>query len=108
MAKKTEQTNGCNVCGRGFLDRDLAKVPLQQPACDARICKDCRARVQELEDPAGSAGKRLRLRVAVAGVDRGDLELALEEALRYVREGCLSGHDQNDTGAYVFNVEEKG
>ena len=39
------------------------------------------------------------------GETDGDIELALEEALKKVREGYHSGADSNDTGRYYFDTK---
>jgi hypothetical protein len=45
-----------------------------------------------------------QISIAVEGMDEGDLELALEEAVRKIKDGYTSGFDCNDTGRYSFNV----
>lgn len=49
-------------------------------------------------------GKGLSLRVQCNGHTFSDLELALEEVLRLVREEYRVGSDRNDTGRYYFKV----
>ena len=46
----------------------------------------------------------LNLTVNVEGKTSGDLELALQEIVRLVSEGYLSGGDGNDTGDYHFDI----
>lgn len=46
----------------------------------------------------------MQLKIEIEGHRAGDLETALEEVLRKVREGYLSGADSNDTGRYHFTV----
>lgn len=47
------------------------------------------------------------LEVKAEGKTSEDLAIALEEIIRKVREGYLSGQDKNETGAYRFEVEEE-
>lgn len=47
-----------------------------------------------------------KVEIVIRGDDEGDIELALDEAFRKVKEGYLAGHDSNDTGAYYFNVSD--
>lgn len=42
----------------------------------------------------------------VYGDDYNDLELALEEILRAIRQEYRSGTNSNDTGEYYFEVTE--
>jgi hypothetical protein len=41
----------------------------------------------------------------IEGDETFDLDLTLNEALRLVSEGYLSGFDKNDTGRYRFSIE---
>ena len=47
----------------------------------------------------------LNCTITATGRSQGDIEDALREALRLVREGNLSGGDSNDTGSYRFACE---
>lgn len=47
-----------------------------------------------------------RLTVEIEGKEPDDLILALREALNRVEEGYLAGGDSNDTGTYLFRIEE--
>lgn len=47
----------------------------------------------------------LKFSAIAEGQTSGDLELALEQMLRLVREGFTSGADKNDTGRYTFTVD---
>lgn len=39
------------------------------------------------------------------GKTQGDIELAIEEALRVIKQsGCSSGMDSNDSGEYDFQI----
>lgn len=42
--------------------------------------------------------------ITVTGKTEHDLDLALEEAVKSVRKGCVLGFDSNDTGGYHFDV----
>ena len=46
------------------------------------------------------------LKVTASGQTLDDVEIALEEALRLVREGYTSGHGNNEIGAYSFDLTE--
>lgn len=53
----------------------------------------------------------LTLTVNIEGNQPGDLEIAIEEVARLIREGYLCGMNSNDTGKFNFNVageEETG
>lgn len=52
----------------------------------------------------------LELTVNIKGKKVGDLETALEETLRKVRDGNTEGQDRNESGHYFFSVkgEEEG
>ena len=45
-----------------------------------------------------------RLKVAIKGKTDGDVQVALEEVLKKVKEGYVSGADSNDDGQYRFDV----
>ncbi len=49
---------------------------------------------------------RFELKVEIEGRHEIDLEDALEETLRLVREGYLSGSNSNDTGRFTFDIRE--
>jgi hypothetical protein len=42
--------------------------------------------------------------IVARGDTEADLELALEEALKRIRDGYLSGSDRNDEGGFYFQV----
>lgn len=44
----------------------------------------------------------MTLTVTIRGETRSDLTNALQEALKKVEDGCISGSDTNDTGEYSF------
>jgi hypothetical protein len=41
--------------------------------------------------------------ITVSGETQSDIEAALEEVLKLVREGYLSGVDSNESGEYSFD-----
>jgi len=41
--------------------------------------------------------------ITVTGEDQGDIEIALEEVLRLVKEGYLRGAAGHENGTYSFN-----
>lgn len=43
--------------------------------------------------------------VVVRGNTDDDLDLAVEEAFRRIREGCTSGSDSNEDGGFYFDVD---
>lgn len=43
--------------------------------------------------------------IKITGKTQSDIDLALDEASRLIRNGFLAGHDQNDTGSYGFCAE---
>lgn len=43
--------------------------------------------------------------IVARGDTEGDLELALEEALKRIRDGNLAGSDRNDEGGFYFQVD---
>lgn len=47
----------------------------------------------------------MKLSIEIEGDDWPDLELAVDEVLRLVREQYLCGTNRNDTGSYRFDVE---
>lgn len=49
---------------------------------------------------------RKKLTVEVVGREANDLEFGLEEVLRLVRESYTSGHNSNNTGQFVFSIED--
>jgi hypothetical protein len=44
--------------------------------------------------------------INISGVSKSDQEEALDEAIRKIKEGYLSGFDSNDTGGYNFQAIE--
>ena len=44
------------------------------------------------------------LEVTASGQTLDDIEIALEEVLRLIRDGFESGNGNNDTGAYSFGL----
>jgi|688.fasta_scaffold962245_2 hypothetical protein len=46
------------------------------------------------------------LKLTASGQSLDDIEIALEEALRLVREGYTYSHGNNDTGVYSFKLTE--
>lgn len=40
--------------------------------------------------------------ITVTGESQSDVEIALEEVLRLVREGYLHGHNSNETGEFFL------
>jgi len=46
------------------------------------------------------------LKVTASGQTLDDIEIALEEALRLIRDGYVSSIGNNDTGAYSFELTE--
>ena len=42
--------------------------------------------------------------IVARGDTEADLELGLEEALKRIRDGYLSGSDRNDEGGFYFQV----
>ena len=49
---------------------------------------------------------RTILTIKISGETDFDLEIAMEEVIRKVKEGYLSGFDSNETGDYEFSVSE--
>ena len=49
---------------------------------------------------------KLELTVQIRGETESDLEYALEEVLRLVREGYNHGFNSNDTGEFNFDIAE--
>lgn len=47
----------------------------------------------------------LNVTIEASGKTQGDLELALEEALRLIREGNNQGFNRNEDGSFHFDVE---
>ena len=45
--------------------------------------------------------------ITVQGEDQNDIELALAEVLKLIKEGYLSGANSNDTGEFHFDSTEK-
>lgn len=43
--------------------------------------------------------------ITLQGNTIGDLELAMEEVSRNIREGFTSGHNRNESGRYQFAIE---
>lgn len=48
----------------------------------------------------------LKLTVEINGEDKLDIEDSLEEVLRLVREGYLSGKNNNENAGFVFEITE--
>lgn len=46
---------------------------------------------------------RVKLRLTAQGENDPDIEDALEEVLRLIREGFTSGQASNETGEFVFS-----
>lgn len=46
----------------------------------------------------------MELNIEIEGAEESDLEMALEEVLRKVRQGYRSGFDSNDSGRFNFDV----
>ena len=44
--------------------------------------------------------------IVVRGKTEDDLDEGLQEAVSSIKEGCVTGADSNDTGAYYFDVVE--
>lgn len=47
-----------------------------------------------------------KLKIEIQGEEEDDLTLAIEQVSKKVVEGFTSGHDENDTGSYSFEVSE--
>lgn len=47
----------------------------------------------------------MKLSIDITGHTTGDLETAIEEVMRLVSEGNLSGKNENDTGGFRFDIE---
>ena len=47
---------------------------------------------------------RIKLQLTVCGENDPDIEDALEEVLRLVREGFTSGQSSNETGEFTFTT----
>jgi len=47
------------------------------------------------------------IEIFCTGETEEDLDLALEEAVRKIKEGYLSGGDKNETGSYSFDVSDE-
>ena len=48
---------------------------------------------------------RLKLTLAIEGVETFDLLEALNETTRLIREGYISGADKNETGRFNFSID---
>lgn len=48
--------------------------------------------------------QRMKMTLEIIGIETSDLKLALNEALKLVSEGYLSGFGQNDSGKYHFDI----
>lgn len=46
------------------------------------------------------------LTIRIRGLDANDVEQALDEVRKKVREGYLSGFDSNDTGRFQFDIRD--
>lgn len=46
----------------------------------------------------------MELKISIEGHREGDLESALQEVLKKVKEGYTSGADSNDTGGFHFEI----
>ena len=49
---------------------------------------------------------KLELTIQIEGETESDLEYALEEVTRLVREGYSHGFNSNDTGSFNFDIAE--
>lgn len=52
--------------------------------------------------------QRLKIELELTGDEEGDIEQALDEAVRLIREGYTSGMDKNETGSFNFTVTDVG
>ena len=50
--------------------------------------------------------KETTITIEIKGITEGDKWEALREALSKIEEGCYSGFDSNDDGAYSFTVKD--
>lgn len=49
-----------------------------------------------------------KIEIELTGNTEADLEDALEEALRRIKDGNVTGHDSNDTGSFYFSSTTEG
>ena len=62
-------------------------------------------RLEELVNSSEKAySSNLKLNVQIQGQETEDLEQALNEVTRLVRDEFTSGFDRNDTGSYQFSI----
>jgi hypothetical protein len=61
----------------------------------------------EGRQPISVMGTRKFLRIEISGESTSDLEIALEQIVKKVSEGYLSGFVYNDTSDYEFNLTEE-
>jgi hypothetical protein len=47
-----------------------------------------------------------KITIVLRGKSEADIEDAISEATRLIKEGFISGGDSNDDGAYYFEVTE--
>jgi hypothetical protein len=52
--------------------------------------------------------KSKSIEIFVTGTTEDDIELAIDGAIRLIKEGFLSGGDKNETGSYSFDVVDEG
>lgn len=52
--------------------------------------------------------KSKSIEIFVTGTTEDDIDLAINEATRLIKEGFLSGGDKNETGSYSFDVTDEG
>lgn len=52
--------------------------------------------------------KSKSIEIFVTGTTEDDIELAIDRAIRLIKEGFLSGGDKNETGSYSFDVIDEG
>lgn len=62
-----------------------------------------KAKNKQLRKPAQLAQ---RITITLRGNNDGDLESALDEVLRLLREGYQSGHNSNESGAFYFTTTD--
>lgn len=46
------------------------------------------------------------LQIIIDGQDEGDLEIAIAEVTRLIRDGFTTGMDRNETGQFTFTLTE--
>ena len=50
----------------------------------------------------------MELKPHIWGKTQADIEDAIDEIRRLIREGCISGSDKNETGGFRFEVVKRG